>query len=424
VRKIIIVAPHFPPSNLAAVHRSRLFAMHLPDFGWEPIIVTVHERYYEEKLDYNLEALLPEGVRVEKVGALPTKPIRIVGDIGVRGFIPLLGRILKTIRNERVDFLYIPIPSNFTALLGRIVNEVTGTPYGIDYIDPWVHYWPGSEKKFTKHWLSRKLSEWLEPIAVKNASLITGVAPGYYEDVLLRNPHLRNTCLTAAMPYGGEKLDHQKLHTLSIKPYIFDKTGKIDFVYAGAMLPKAFEPLKAIIAAIKNEPSLYSNIRFHFIGTGKSPNDPIGYNIKPVAERAGLWQSVIFEYPARIPYLDVLVHLQAADAIFVLGSTEPHYTPSKVYQAVLSEKPILAVLHQRSTACQVIHDSRAGKVLAFEGEREVNCIQEKFNQTLVDFLTFLEKFLPQNVNLETFEQYSAFKVTKILVDSLNKVNLK
>ena len=29
LRKILIISPHFPPSNLAAVHRSRLFAQHL-----------------------------------------------------------------------------------------------------------------------------------------------------------------------------------------------------------------------------------------------------------------------------------------------------------------------------------------------------------------------------------------------------------
>ena len=44
-------AGHFPPSNLAGVHRSRLWAQHLPEFGWEPIIVTAHSKYYEEKLD-------------------------------------------------------------------------------------------------------------------------------------------------------------------------------------------------------------------------------------------------------------------------------------------------------------------------------------------------------------------------------------
>ena len=57
MKKILIISPHFPPSNLAAVHRSRLFAQHLPAFGWEPIILTVHEKFYEERLDHNLEKL-------------------------------------------------------------------------------------------------------------------------------------------------------------------------------------------------------------------------------------------------------------------------------------------------------------------------------------------------------------------------------
>src|SRR5690348_14318847 len=91
-RRIIIAAPHFPPSNLAAVHRTRLFAQHLPEFGWGPIIVTVHHSHYEEALDWDLVRLLPKTLRIERVWALPTKPLRLVGDVGVRGFIPMLKR--------------------------------------------------------------------------------------------------------------------------------------------------------------------------------------------------------------------------------------------------------------------------------------------------------------------------------------------
>ena len=67
MKKILIISPHFPPSNLAAVHRSRLFAQHLPSFGWEPVILMVDEKYYEEELDYNLVKLLSPGLRLEKV---------------------------------------------------------------------------------------------------------------------------------------------------------------------------------------------------------------------------------------------------------------------------------------------------------------------------------------------------------------------
>ncbi len=46
-----------------------------------------------------------------------------------------------------------------------------------------MHVWPGVEKTFSKAWMSWNLSNWLEPWAVKNAALITGVAPLYYEPV-------------------------------------------------------------------------------------------------------------------------------------------------------------------------------------------------------------------------------------------------
>src|SRR5258708_3390682 len=277
-QRILIISPHFPPSNLAAVHRSRLFAQHLPAFGWEPIILTVDEQYYEEQLDWNLVRLLPPALRIEKARAFQVKKIRLVGDIGLRAFFQLYRKARTLIKQQGIDFLYIPIPSFYTALLGRWLHATTGIKYGIDYIDPWVHRFPGSDVRFSRHWWSTRLARPLQP-----------------------------------------------------------------------------------------EPDLLRDVEFHFIGSGKTPNDPEGYNIRPLAEKYGLWQTTVFEYPARIPYLDVLVHLDAADGVFVLGSTEPHYTPSKVYQAVLSGKPVAAVLHRESTAVKVIRRSCAGLVLDFDG---------------------------------------------------------
>ena len=178
MKKILIISPHFPPSNLAAVHRSRLFAQHLPQFGWEPIVLTVHEKYYEETLDHNLEKLLSIGLRIEKVKAFPVTKPRLIGDIGLRAFFQLYKKAKQIIKRDKIDFLYIPIPSFYCALLGRWLHNSTGIKYGIDYIDPWVHYFPGSNKLFSRHWFSTKIATFLEPIAVKKASLITGVAEG------------------------------------------------------------------------------------------------------------------------------------------------------------------------------------------------------------------------------------------------------
>jgi hypothetical protein len=419
--KILIISPHFPPSNLAAVHRSRLFAMHLPAFGWEPTILTVDEKYYEEEPDPNLTRLLPSGLVVEKAGAFAVGRPRLIGDIGLRGFFQLYRKAKQLIRRNKIDFLYIPIPSFYIALLGRWLHASTGVRYGIDYIDPWVHRFPGSDRVFSRHWFSMKLSGMLEPIAVKKASLITGVAEGYYKGVLERNPHLKNGCLVGAMPYGGEKSDHAKVAELGLRPYLFGKRpGKVQLMYAGAMLPKAYAPLEAILAAMSRNRGVVDGLEIHFIGTGKTTDDPEGYNIRPLAEKYGLWGSVIFEHPRRIPYLDVLVHLEAADGVFILGSTEPHYTPSKVYQGVLSRKPILAVLHRESTAVAVIRSANTGVVLDFNGEAEVERISEEFIGIFEQFMRYLRNFDPRQVNTGAFEQYSARSVTATLAGLLDK----
>lgn len=424
MKKVIIVSPHFPPSNLAAVHRSRLFAQHLPAFGWEPIIFTVHEEYYEEALDYNLQKLIPNNLRIVKTKAIPTKPIRVIGDIGIRGFYHIYKSILKLIKTEKIDFLYIPIPSHFAALLGRLVYEKTGVKYGIDYIDPWVHQWPGTDKKFSKHWWSMKLGEWLEPIAIKKVSLITGVAEGYYKGVFERNPHLKQKCLSTAMPYGGEKNDVEALKEMDLQPYLFEKRdGVLDLVYGGAMLPKAYQPLEMIMKAVRENFEVFNKIRIHFIGSGKSPNDAQGYNIKEMAIKYGLWETVFFEYPKRIPYLDVLTHLNAADGAFILGSTESHYTPSKVYQAVLAEKPLFAILHKQSSACEIIEKSKVGIVLKFDGQDNLNRILNDFTSHFLKYAEFIDGYDVENTDIEIFQQYSAYAVTKILAEHLNKVNV-
>lgn len=421
MKKVLIIAPHFPPSNLAGVHRSRLFAQHLPAFGWEPTILTVHEKYYEELPDWNLVSLLPPGLKIEKTSAFPVTKPRLIGDIGLRGFFQLYHKARRLVVNEKIDFLYIPIPSFYTALLGRWLHATTGVRYGIDYIDPWVHRFPGSDRLFSRHWFSMKVAGLLEPIAVKKAAVITGVAEGYYKGVRERNPYLNKTCLFGAMPYGGEATDHTRVRELGIVPYLFEKKpGKRVLVYAGAMLPKAYLPLEAILREISSAPDRYGDLEIHFIGSGKTPNDPQGYNIKPLAEKYGLWEKIIFEHPARIPYLDVLAHLEASSGAFILGSTEPHYTPSKVYQAVLSNKPILAILHASSSACGFIRATRAGLVLAFDGEPGLHRISTDFAAIYDQYVQFTADFSPDQVDRSSFDQFSARAVTHQLAELIDK----
>ena len=202
MRRVALVSGHFAPSNLVGAHRARLWSRHLPEFGWEPIVVTGDPARYEERPDPDLERLVAPALRVIHAPTLPTRPIRLVGDIGVRA---LWGcyRVLADLAAKReIDFVLVTIPSNFLAPVGRLVHRRYGVPFGIDYQDPWVNRWPGIEVPLSRAWGSYHLSSILEPWSVRGASLITGMAPGYVAGMLERNPEVAEHAVIAYMPMG------------------------------------------------------------------------------------------------------------------------------------------------------------------------------------------------------------------------------
>ena len=403
------------------MHRTRLFTQHLPSFGWEPIILTVHEDFYEEQLDWELHSLLPKDQRIEKVTAYTISRPRLIGDIGLRAFFQLRKRALELVKSEKIDFVYIPIPSFYTALIGRYLYKKTGVPYGIDYIDPWVHQFPGSNQLFSRHWFSTQLAKILEPIAVKHASLITGVSEGYYAPVLERNPHLKKQAITAAMPYGGEFKDHQKLKSLKLKSFLFHENNKFKFVYAGALLPHSVKILEELFKTISLDMPFFSQFEFYFIGTGKKVLSKFEFSVKRFAQKYNIWESIIFEYPYRLNYLDVLAHLEAANGIFILGSTEIHYTPSKIFQSLLAKKKIFALLHTSSSAVKLIEKYNAGVSLLFNGEYDLNTINDYLKIKMTEYLNMSLDSSSISINDFNSNEYSAYFITSILSNKLNSL---
>jgi len=58
--------------------------------------------------------------------------------------------------------------------------------------------------------------------------------------------------------------------------------------------------------------------------------------------------------PGRIDYLDALTVLTRASGIVLLGTSEPHYTASKLYPALLARRPILALFHNASSVVSIL----------------------------------------------------------------------
>jgi hypothetical protein len=367
MKRIALVSGHFVPSNLVGAHRARLWSRYLPEFGWEPIVVTGDPARYEERPDPDLERLVATDLRVIHAPTLPTRPIRLIGDIGVRAFWGCYRVLTGLAARGEIDFVLVTIPSNFLAPIGRLIRRRRGVPFGIDYQDPWVNRWPGIDVPLSRAWSSYHLASILEPWSVRGASLITGMAPGYVAGMLERNPEVANDAVVAYMPMGIAPEDYELVRSLGRAPFLFQPgDGRFHMIYAGALLPAGVAVLDCFLAGLRalkaREPDAAARLKVHFVGTGRSPDDPQGHQVRPRARRMEV-DDMVDEHPQRIGYVDALNHLSRSDAVLVLGSTEAHYTPSKVFQAMLSRRPIFAMLHEDSTAVDMIRSAHAGSVV-------------------------------------------------------------
>lgn len=436
MKNLLIIYPHWHPVNLAGVHRARLVGNHLKDFGWQGHVLTVLEEFFEEKPDPDFVKTFSDDVIVTRVKSYNITKPRLIGDIGFRAYPFLYKKARKIIAEKNIDFIWIPIPSFYTALLGRQLFRKTGIPYGIDYIDPWVR--DISNRNDWRHKLSNQLAKLLEPIAVKKASLITGVSYDYYKPVLERNfkesrksevgsreldvrklgSEFRGSQYTihhSAFPYGFDPNDHKiKLDSIN-----YPWTGKENvkpWIYAGAFLPNSRLFIKAMFEAIstlRKEGKLDDKIRLYFIGTGAYP----GKTIIDYAVETGI-SDLVFEDQQRYPFLHILNFLTSANTVLVVGSTEMHYTASKVFQSLLSERPVWAIFHKESSVVQIMKECKADKYLVrYDNGMDLESLRDAIKSSLL--LRMREEVW--SPNLKALDKYSARESARKLVEGIEQV---
>lgn len=412
MKNILIIYPHWPPSNLAGVHRARLISNFLPDFDWHTIVLTVKYTFYEEKPDWDITKTVSPKTEIIYTDASKIEKIRIIGDIGLRSFKYLKNEALKIINSRKIDFIWIPIPSFYVSLLGRILFNKTGVNYGIDYIDPWVR--DISNRKNIRARLSNIVAKFLEPYAVKKASLISGVSYEYFKPVLDRN--FKNKKIKSlAMPYGFDPKDHEiKVEDVQ---YPWDNNADcLPIVYAGAFLPLSGYFTKLLFESIReliNEGKFNKRIKLFFIGTGNYTYK----SVKKYAKEAGIGEFVV-EIRVRFPFLQILNFLSKSFGVLVIGSTEKHYTASKIFQSILSKKPVFSVFHNQSSALKILEECKAEKYSVKYSENESKeILKSRIKFTFEEFISQKKEWNPDYAVLN---KYSAKESARKLVEVIEK----
>ena len=88
----------------------------------------------------------------------------------------------------------------------------------------------------------------------------------------------------------------------------------------------------------------------------------------PVAAPEVSVADLVEEHSQRIPYFQALALMAESDAVLMIGSVAADYTASKLFNCVLSKKPVLALFHTNSLVSRIIPDFPNAKLVAFRND--------------------------------------------------------
>jgi hypothetical protein len=404
MKRALIVSPYFLPCNLAGVHRPRLLAQGLAEFGWEPVVLTVHPQYYGELAEPGLSRLIPDSLRIERVDAVrPALSSELgIGDLSLRAFRPMRRRMRQLLSRKEVDLVFVSVLPGYAGLLGSWAKQKFGVSFVLDYQDPWVSDWgagqPGFSKAGVAHWLATviepRFAPWADAVtAVSNATL----------DSLRKRGLLSPETPTAELPIGSDPHDHDVAREVG-KSRLEKKPGTFHIAFLGTVPEKTLPVVRAVFEALRTS-DLKTRVELFFGGTSGRVDGDDSMGLGALALQCGLDTCVRIE-PRRFGYLDALRTMQEADALLMLGSTEKHYTASKLFPYWLAGRPIFGLAQTESTVWQIARELGGVRLFEYSSESDLEQPTRNLLAALSDFMAGQASAIPPR-NPEAFEPYSA-----------------
>lgn len=423
MKRLLIVSPHFPPTNAPDMQRIRMSLPYYRQFGWDPVVLAVDAATAGAAVESDLMTTVSSDVRVVRTRAFAQRWTKFLGlgTLGFRSLLPLEAAGSRLLREENFDLVFFSNTQFVTFVLGRRWRRKFGVPYVLDVQDPWrTDYYErkGSRKPpgGWKYQFARLVAWALERRCFSRCSAIISVSPAYVTALKARYPELHDTP-AEVIRFGASTADLDLARRQAPSPYLPPRRdGILEVVYTGASGPITPHATAVLFAALRRyrelSPDKAAAFRFHFFGTSYVPAGSGKPTIMPLAQEFGVGD-LVTEVPHRLGHLECLQLQHAADILLLPGSSDLDYSPSKAFPYYLTGKPILALVFRGSVLEDLLQRLSCAYLVRFSETKEPTAAQDGIHRFLDAALAgFPAGTLPQRNAAEFNRKYLAEELTR------------
>lgn len=366
MKKILMIAYHYPPVGASSgVHRTLKFSQYLLEFGWKPIILTVHPRVYSA-VNHDQLADIPENVHVSRAFALDiSKHLSLFGAYPEIIAMPdrwntwWLGGVLEGIRlikKHNPDVIWATFPIATAHLIGLTLSRLSGLPLIADYRDSMTEeYYPENRTR-------RGLYRWIEKKVVQQCKKAIFTTPGtknMYIDRYQNLDHVKWLVIENGF-------DEEKFEKIAVNDN--RKAGeKLVFIHSGLLYPSERNPMHFFeaISDLKKCGEINSgNIEIRLRASGNEEEYERITREKNIDD--------IISFLPSISYSKALEEMLSADGLLLFQAENcNHQIPAKIYEYIRAKKPIFAMTDPAGDTADVLKTIGIGTIAILDSKDDI-----------------------------------------------------
>lgn len=434
MKKVLLITYYWPPAGGPGVQRILKFAKYFPQFGWQPLILTVANGEYPV-IDESLISDIPKDAKIFKTKSLEPNqmykkfvglkkessvPISVLAEenkslkqsvahwIRLNLFLPdakigwlpyAFSEGKKIINDHQPDIIFSSSPPPTVHLIARKLRAYSKVRWIADFRDPWtdIHYYEIQNRLTLTKWIDRIL----ENKVLNDADRVVCISKLDIEEDFSKKTAAEK-CINIPNGYDDQDFNH-----LNQMP---EKDKKFTLLHLGAVGNERnpVQLFKAVHNLDKKNIITPDSFTLRFIG---SIEEKVLNTIK---------QEHISEFVEVINYLPhtrAIEETKRASAMLLLVTqSKKNYRilPGKTFEYLRTGKPILALGPQNGEVDRILSEVQGGKLIEYEA-------REKIQSYLISLIDAWQDDTMHYARPELIKKYERKNLTADLVQIFNEL---